>query len=277
MMFSMQSPAITRKVLAAITVLTGFALASSAQATRVQFQTVMGDFEVNLYDHDPAVKATVDNFLKYVKATPEDEVYGNYANTIIHRSVPGFVIQGGGYIYDDELPPTAITSGPKITNQPVYSNVKGTITMAKLASSVNSATNQWFINLEDNSGGNAQLDRQNGGFTVFGVVEGNGMNIVNAIAALNRFNMGTPFNTIPLIDYTAQNALDNVPVDADNFVTVTDIVILDENPNTAAGLNPPKNTLINKKDDDSGGSMNILFLGLLSLLALGRKYRFNRG
>lgn len=271
MMFSTQSQLMTKKILSAITLFACFALALPAQATRVQFQTVMGDFEVNLFDHDPAVKATVDNFLKYVRTT---EGYGNYANTIIHRSVPGFVIQGGGYVYDGtNLPPDEITTGPRITNQPIYSNVRGTITMAKLGDLVDSATNQWFINLADNS---ANLDRQNGGFSVFGQVEGNGMAIVDAIAAVNRFNMGSPFNSIPLRNYTSADATNNVAVDEDNFVTVTNIVILDENPNTAAGLNPIKNTRINEKDDDSSGSINLLFLGLLSLLALGRKYRFNK-
>lgn len=274
MMFSVQSPRIIKTAIAIATLLASVAVIPSAQATRVQFQTIMGDFQVNLYDHDPAVKATVDNFLKYVTAEDDDEVYGNYANTIIHRSVPGFVIQGGGYVYTGSIPPTPITVGPKITNQPVYSNVRGTITMAKLGSTVNSATNQWFFNLADNS---ENLDRQNGGFAAFGQVEGNGMAIIDAIAAVNRFNMAAPFNSIPLRNYTSADATNNVPIDGDNFVTITNIVILDASTNTAAGLTPPKNTLINEKEDDSSGSMNMLLLGLLGLLALGRKSLFNRG
>jgi peptidyl-prolyl cis-trans isomerase A (cyclophilin A) len=274
MMFSVQSPRIIKTAIAIATLLASVAVIPSAQATRVQFQTIMGDFQVNLYDHDPAVKATVDNFLKYVTAEDDDEVYGNYANTIIHRSVPGFIIQGGGYVYTGSIPPTAIKVGPKITNQPVYSNVRGTITMAKLGSTVNSATNQWFFNLADNS---ENLDRQNGGFAAFGQVEGNGMAIIDAIAAVNRFNMAAPFNSIPLRNYTSADATNNVPIDGDNFVTITNIVILDASTNTAAGLTPPKNTLINEKEDDSSGSMNMLLLGLLGLLALGRKSLFNRG
>lgn len=270
MMFSMQSPAKTKKFLAAIGLLTSVLVVSPANATRVQFQTVMGDFEVNLFDHDPAVRDTVNNFLRYVRTT---EGYGNYANTIVHRSVPDFVIQGGGFAYNGSVPPEAIDVGPRILNQPIYSNVRGTISMAKLGSSVDSATSQWFINLEDNS---TRLDsKKNGSFAAFGQVEGNGMTIVDAIAAVSRFNMGTPFNTIPLRNYTTTDAANNVPVDEDNFVTITNVVILDENPNTAAGLNPVKNTLVNKKDDSSG-SMNILLIGLLTLLALGRKYSFNR-
>jgi peptidyl-prolyl cis-trans isomerase A (cyclophilin A) len=271
MMFSVQSPRIIKTAIAITTLLASVAVIPSAQATRVQFQTIMGDFQVNLYDHDPAVKATVDNFLKYVR---EDEGYGSYANTIIHRSVPGFVIQGGGYAYTGSVPPTAITVGPKVTNQPIYSNVRGTITMAKLGSSVDSATSQWFFNLADNS---ENLDRQNGGFAAFGQVEGNGMAIIDALAAVTRFNMAAPFNSIPLRNYTSADATNDVPIDGDNFVTITNIVILDASTNTAAGLTPPKNTLVNEKDDDSSGSMNMLLLGLLGLLALGRKSLFNRG
>ena len=62
--------------------------AVSAQATTVQFQTVMGDFEVNLFDK--TTPKTVENFLKYVKE-------GAFENTIIHRSVPDFIVQGGGF------------------------------------------------------------------------------------------------------------------------------------------------------------------------------------
>ena len=270
MMFSMHSPTISKKILMAVGLLASILGMSSANATRVQFQTVMGDFEVNLFDHDPAVKDTVDNFLRYVRAA---EGYGSYANTIIHRSVPDFVIQGGGFAYEGSVPPEAIDVGPRILNQPIYSNVRGTISMAKLSTSVDSATSQWFINLVDNS---TKLDsKKNGSFAAFGRVEGNGMTVVDAIAAVNRFNMGTPFNTIPLRNYTSTDAANNVAVDEDNFVIITNIVILDENPNTAAGLNPVKNTLVSKKDDSSG-SMNTLLVGLLALLALGRKYRLNR-
>ena len=71
--------------------------------------------------------------------------------------------------------------------------------MAKIDGAADSATSQWFINLVDNS---ATLDTQNGGFTVFGRVLGDGMTVADAIAALPVFNFGTPFDTVPLRDYT---------------------------------------------------------------------------
>ena len=87
-------------------------------------------------------------------------------------------------------------------NEPFISNIRGTIAMAKLGGDPNSATSQWFINLADNS---ANLDTQNGGFTVFGHVTGNGMSVADAIAMLNRVNVGSPFDALPVRDYTSGN------------------------------------------------------------------------
>lgn len=246
-------------------VTSGLLLGQGAMATTVQFQTVLGDFEVNLFDK--TTPKTVENFLAYVKAN-------SYMNTIIHRSVPGFVVQGGGYSYQGKLPLVAVTQNPKVDNEPVYSNLRGTIAMAKLGSQPNSATNQWFISLADNS---KTLDNQNGGFTVFGQVTGNGMAIVDAIAALSRFNMDGAFNTIPLRNYTAADATANKPVTGDHLMLIQNIVILNADPDTAANLNPTKNTLVNKKDDDGGsGSLGVVSLLMLGLLALGRTQLLNR-
>src|SRR5690606_10557633 len=64
----------------------------------------------------------------------------------------------------------------------------------------NSATNQWFFNLADNS---TNLDNQNGGFTVFGRVVGSGMTVINAIADLPTVNAGSPFDSLPVRNYTS--------------------------------------------------------------------------
>lgn len=246
--------------------LTGSLLLSQfASATTVQFQTVLGDFEVNLFDK--TTPKSVANFLAYVKANA-------YVNTIIHRSVPSFVVQGGGFSYQGKLPLVAITQNAKVENEPVYSNLRGTIAMAKLGSDANSATNQWFINLSNNS---SNLDKQNGGFTVFGQVTGNGMAIVDAIAALSRFNMGSSFTEIPLRNYTSADATANKEVTGSNFMLIQNIVVLNADPDTAANLNPTKNTLITEKDDGGGsGSLGLISLLGLGLLALGRKRLLNR-
>lgn len=238
-----------------------------SQATTVQFQTVLGDFEVNLYD-ETTVK-TVDNFLAYV----ED---GAYSDNVIHRAVDGFIVQGGGFTYDGDLPLEPVSTASAVENEPLYSNVRGTIAMAKLGSSPNSATSQWFINLSDNS---ANLDVQNGGFTVFGQVTGNGMAIVDAMAALTDFNLGTAFTSMPLRDYSAEDFANEVDPDEDNLVLVYDIVVLDAAEDTAASLNPKPNTLINNPGngggnnygDSGGGAFGFFLPGLLLLLIAGRR------
>lgn len=240
-------------------------LSQAASATTVQFQTVMGDFEVNLFDK--TTPKTVENFLAYVKEEA-------YKNTVIHRSVPGFVIQGGGYHYQAKQPPlAAIPQKAKVQNEPVYSNLRGTIAMAKLGSDANSATNQWFISLADNS---ANLDKQNGGFAVFGQVTGNGMAVVDTIAAVNRFTIGD-FAGFPLRNYSTQDNKDNVPITDSHLVMIQNIIILNGDPGTADSLTPAKNTLITQKDKSGGGSgsTGLFSLLMLGLLAFGRKSLLN--
>lgn len=100
---------------------------------------------------------TRQNFLKYVTD-------GDYVNSFIHRSVPGFVIQGGAFSLSGNNIQNVPTDAP-IVNEFGISNTLGTISMAKLGGDPNSATSQWFVSLGANSN---ILDPQNGGFTVFG-------------------------------------------------------------------------------------------------------------
>jgi peptidyl-prolyl cis-trans isomerase A (cyclophilin A) len=269
-----------KHTLSAAALIIGCFTAPMTLATTVQIQTVLGDFEVNLYDK--TTPETVANFLYYVNA-------GTYNNLIFHRSVKDFIVQSGGFSYTGALPLTAVTPRTKldennkeytvtVKNEPIYSNVRGTIAMAKLSDLPNSATTSWFISVKDNS---ANLDVQNGGFTVFGEVTGNGMAIVDAIAALNRFNVGGSFDSLPLRNYSAEDNTNNVPVTADNLMLITGVVVLNGDPETAANLTPKKNELINKPTEvpakkDSGGSINGLLLSLLGSLLFFRRYKQNQ-
>lgn len=239
--------------------------AGIAQATIVEFRTNMGDFQVNLYDSD--TPQTVANFLGYVND-------GDYNLTIVHRSVPNFVVQGGGFTV---LLDRILVGAPAVVNEPVFSNVRGSIAMAKIGGNPDSATNQWFISLSDNSG---NLDSQNGGFTVFGEVIDNGMDVVDAIAAIPPWDWSTlgPFDTIPLVNYTVQDFVNGVQPGVDNVITVNEIVVIDAAVDTAAGLNPPLNTTASNPPpsvppptNGGGGGGSLGLLSLLAMLALYRR------
>ncbi len=243
-------------------------LAGVSHATIVQMQTSFGEIEVNLFDEN--TPATVANFLSYVDDT-------SYDNTLVHRSLAEFITQSGGYYLDDALTLSSVTRKASVINEPVYSNVRGTIAMAKLSCSPNSATSEWFINLNDNS---ANLDTQNSGFTVFGQVTENGMAVLDAIAALPTFNLGNPLTSTPLTNYTQEDSENSNTLVMENFVFIESIRVVDTNVGSAALLEPALNTLIANGDDgncdtdsDSGGgapSGGFLIL-MLGLLALGRR------
>ncbi len=103
-----------------------FTLPYSASATIVRMVTNLGSFNVELYDTEAPI--TVTNFLYYVNK-------GDYSGTVIHRSVPGFVIQGGGYVFVNSFIQYFydFKKNPPIQNEfsPSRSNVRGTIAMAK--------------------------------------------------------------------------------------------------------------------------------------------------
>lgn len=173
-------------------------LLSAAQTgadTVVRFETPLGRIDVQLYDDVTPV--TVQNFLGYV-------IEGHYDQTIFHRLRPGFVLQGGGFGYDGDA--VELPTGPPVVNEFQVSNTQGTIAMAKLGDDPDGATDQFFFNLADNS---ANLDYQNGGFTVFGEIV-SGMDVLELLAGQqiwDRYNIHPAWNEIPLCEYTAGSDL----------------------------------------------------------------------
>jgi len=123
--------------------------------------------------------------------------------------VAGFTIQGGGYTFADSTALDIPTFAP-VANEFKISNTRGTLAMAKLGNQPDSATSEWFINVADNSG---NLDNQNGGFTVFARVIGDGMAVVDAINQLPVTNAGGPFTDLPVINFSGAS-----PLTTDNLV-----------------------------------------------------------
>lgn len=150
---------------------------ASAQANpQVLIKTSKGEIVVELY---PAkAPATVENFLKYV----DDK---HYDNTIFHRVIGNFMIQGGGFTADMNQKPTRAPI--KLESQNGLKNSAGWIAMAR-TSVPDSATSQFFINVVDNSMLNhPQPDGH--GYAVFGKVV-KGMDTVEAIKAVRTGSSG---------------------------------------------------------------------------------------
>ena len=137
---------------------------------RVLLSTSIGDITLELEQ----VKAPVtsENFLAYAAS-------GHYDETVFHRVIPGFMIQGGGFTADMEQK----SANPPIANEADngLKNDRGTVAMARTADP-NSASSQFFINLKNNDFLNHTAKTGQGwGYAVFGkVVEG--MDVVDAIA-----------------------------------------------------------------------------------------------
>ncbi|MES9885983.1 MAG: peptidylprolyl isomerase [Candidatus Sedimenticola sp. 6PFRAG1] len=158
----------TIRLFAALLLSLGLATAASAETTRVLMKTSLGDIELEL-DAAKAPKS-VENFLRYVDK-------GFYNDTVFHRVINSFMIQGGGFNKAMNKKPTSDPIPNEAKNG--LKNKRGTIAMAR-TSAPHSATAQFFINHKDNK----NLDYpsfDDWGYAVFGKVT-RGMETVDKIA-----------------------------------------------------------------------------------------------
>ncbi|WP_295480676.1 peptidylprolyl isomerase [uncultured Sutterella sp.] len=144
---------------------------AAAAEPRVEINTSMGRIVVRLAPARAPI--TVKNFLRYVSE-------GFYTDTVFHRVIPGFMIQGGGF--DEKL-------REKPTHEPIPLEARGglrndryTIAMAR-TSYPHSATSQFYINVADNDFLNADQAQDGNGYCVFGEVV-DGTDVVEKIAAV---------------------------------------------------------------------------------------------
>jgi cyclophilin family peptidyl-prolyl cis-trans isomerase len=205
------------------------------------FYTTAGKMKVRLFDQDTTltVKDAAGNTIQRLfKATPltvtNFHLYadrGDWDGTYFHRNVPGFVIQGGGFKAgaaenDFSNPINDDGAFPGVQNEPVNSNdIPGTIAMAKLGGNANSATDQWFFNLANNS---SNLDNQNGGFTAFGMMQNaSGLTAMSTVSSGGQVDISglstnaaiaTNFQTVPFVDLAAAQARGFVEPQTDLYV-----------------------------------------------------------
>ena len=194
-----------------------FAL-QGVKGTMVRMTTNAGKIDVELFDD--VAPNTVANFLRYVTT-------GSYTDTVFHKvkrnpSGTSVSLLGGEYALIGGSV-NFITTFGNVDNEYSLPNTAGTIAMYKQSSSPDSAADQWFFNVTDNSkkfGSN-----NDGGYTVFGRVIGNGLTRVDAIAGLKTYDLtsllGKKFNDVPLYDYDPSQT-----VAANNLVVATSVAEL---------------------------------------------------
>jgi peptidyl-prolyl cis-trans isomerase A (cyclophilin A) len=160
----------------------------------ITIKTNHGDIKVELFDDKAPI--TCENFRQYVAD-------GFFNDTIFHRVIPNFMIQGGGMEADMSQKSTRAPIKNEADNG--ESNRRGTLAMARTMD-VNSATAQFFINLRDND----FLDHgtRDFGYAVFGKVV-DGMDVVDKIAAVPTGNKGghqdVPVETVTIVEVTADD------------------------------------------------------------------------
>ncbi|WP_314410886.1 peptidylprolyl isomerase [Pseudomonas kuykendallii] len=153
----------------------------AAENPRVQLLTSAGEIVIELQPDDAPI--SVKNFLDYLDS-------GFYTDTIFHRVIPGFMIQGGGFDAKMNEKPTRDPIKNEADNG--LRNVRGTLAMAR-TQAVDSATSQFFINQKDNP----MLDHgaRDFGYAVFGRVV-RGMEVVDAIVQAPTTSRGM-FDDVP--------------------------------------------------------------------------------
>jgi cyclophilin family peptidyl-prolyl cis-trans isomerase len=158
----------------------------------VIMDTSMGKIEIELFRDKAPI--SVNNFLSYV-----DKKF--YDGTIFHRVIPTFMIQGGGF--EPGLKEKETQAPIKNESYNGLSNKRGTIAMAR-TNAPNSATAQFYINVEDNARGLDKATARDGvGYCVFGKVI-NGMDVVDKIRRVRTTTKtdpkGHPFGDVPAED-----------------------------------------------------------------------------
>jgi cyclophilin family peptidyl-prolyl cis-trans isomerase len=156
----------------------------------VEMTTSLGPMRWALFDS--VTPLTVSNLMAYATA-------GDYTNTVFHRNVPGFVVQGGAF-RPTRQPGRRHSRWCRpvlcYKTSPGLSAVRGTLSMAKLGGDPDSATNQFFINLNNNG---PILNQQNGGFTVFGRVVNADMSVADTMATLPTSDYDVLFDGEPAV------------------------------------------------------------------------------
>ncbi len=160
---------------------------------RVQLQTSKGDITIELDDAKAPESAR--NFVEYVTS-------GHYDNTVFHRVIPGFMIQGGGF--EPGMKQKSTRAPIQNESHNGLTNDHYTLAMAR-TSAPHSATAQFFINATDNGFLNKAQSQDGWGYAVFGKVVA-GTEVVDTIEKVKTGRSGG-HGDVPVEDVLIQRAV----------------------------------------------------------------------
>jgi peptidyl-prolyl cis-trans isomerase B (cyclophilin B) len=246
----------------ALYAISGYAQEKTLEIPRVTLQTTMGKIVLELMPNKSPI--ATNNFLNYAES-------GFYEGTIFHRVVKGFVVQGGGYTANYEQKST----NPAIKNEANngVKNLRGTVAMAR-SSDPDSATSQFFINVNNNGFLDHKSPTKNGwGYAVFATVV-EGMDIVDIIqdvetGAAGSFSRNVPIKPISIEAVTIDSVMRVVEVEdkpvgrKEPVELITDNDPIDDEPMDSSDDEPVEDDAMDDEpldssdeDDDSSDDMN---------------------
>lgn len=220
-----------------------FVVTNSANSSELLRATIVSDktisiVDISLFDNDAPL--TVTNFVNNIDTN-------TYKNIFFNRSIENIFIQTGGYSFDPNLNDGSFSyagneqfngglqptpNATTVANEFKLSNLRGTLAMAKPSGNIDSSSNQWFINLSDNT----FLDTSSEGFTVFGEILDDGMEVIDQIASTPIYDLSADidykdaFLKVPLNNVTAEtitNDINNknlIKISLARLFSITDLI-----------------------------------------------------
>ena len=231
--------------------------------TNYSTEDVDKSFFIEVYNNqnknNKTTPITTNNFLEYVYDL-------SYNKTLIHRLVSNFIIQGGLYTWPAKASnesggyPLLLQKKDAIINEPVNSNLMGTIAMAKIPDQPNSATSEWFINLSEN----VNLDSQNDGFSVFGHLLGD--SIKNPLLLNNQTLYNVEYGEVGLrIEDLPLANLDGNIIKSNNYFAIETISTINQRPSELANI---YNVIVTATDLDGNQSNQYVIVNVKDIQGL---------
>jgi peptidyl-prolyl cis-trans isomerase A (cyclophilin A) len=291
------------RIIGLILLLASSMTAVAEEVVRVNITSDAVNYDVDITLFDELAPLNTANFLNYVDSS-------RYDKSFIHRSVSNFIMQSGGFTFDSNVGQFVydkvndqfngglqpVLTDPPVPNEFKLSSIRGTVAMAKVApqykdsigntcyiegpdcilvdgTGPDSATSQWFVNLEDNSN---NLNSQNEGFTVFGKVVSNGMDVIDILRLSEIWNIYAThldFNELPLNN--TDSLISQTSISENNLIMFNSFTRL-FHIDTIVNFNPPTGSPETKNFSITNNSVIPVVIGMIDISDIGSEFSVDK-